>query len=69
MTPAVYTYENPEKQTVYYRGYVKQYQGATVITHPCSTVRHNRIQALADAKKTIKKYANTNTTRSFGTLW
>jgi hypothetical protein len=55
MKPAVYTYPAPEKFTVYFRGYVKEYKGATVITHSCTEVRQNKFVALEDAKKLIKK--------------
>ncbi len=55
MIPAVYTYHAPEQRTVYFRGYVKEYKGATVITHSCSDVRQNKWKALDDAKKLIKK--------------
>lgn len=55
MIPAVYTYNAPEKQTVYYRGYAKQYQGRTVIIHNCKEVRQNKQQALSDAKKLCRK--------------
>lgn len=55
MKPSVYQYEDPEKQTVYFRGYVKEYKGATVITHSCTEVWKNKYKALEDAKKLIKK--------------
>lgn len=60
MKPHVFTYENPEKQTVHFRGYFKTYKGASVEIHPCKEVRENKYKALDDAKKAIKKYARNN---------
>ncbi len=55
MIPAVYTYPAPEKFTVFFRGYVKEYKGSTIIKHSCSEVRQNKFKALEDAKKLTKK--------------
>lgn len=55
MIPHVYTYPAPEKRTVYFRGYVKEYKGATVITHSCEEVRQNKYKAMDDAKKLVIK--------------
>lgn len=55
MKPAVWEYENPDKQTVHFRGYVKEYQGSTVIRHPCPEVRGNKWKAKEDAEKLLKK--------------
>ena len=54
MTPHIFTYENAEKQTVYFRGYVKRYKGRVVEEIPCPDVRTNRADALKDAKKMVK---------------
>ena len=55
MKPGVFTYENSDKQTVWYRGYVKRYTGVTVEEIPCSEVRKNRIKAMEDAKRLIRE--------------
>jgi hypothetical protein len=54
MKPLVYKYENPDKQTVHFRGYTKQYSGAKAIVTTCKEVRTNQAEALRDAKKLIK---------------
>lgn len=56
MTPLVYTYENPQKQTVHFRGYFKTYNGNELTIHTCPTVRSIKSQALMDAKKAIKNF-------------
>lgn len=54
MKPHVYTYNDPIKQRVAYRGYVKQYDGSPTVTiHNCAKVHYNKAKALADAKKLI----------------
>jgi len=55
MTPHVYTYEDPEKQRVAFRGYVKQYSpnSPQVTIHNCAKVHYNKAKALSDAKKLI----------------
>ncbi len=53
MKPLVYQYEDPAKQTVYFRGYVKTYQGATCTHVTCPLVRTSRLTALKDAKKLL----------------
>lgn len=55
MKPYVWTYEDSNKQVVWFRGYVKQYVGRTVEEIPCGEVRKNRLKALDDAKALIKK--------------
>lgn len=55
MRPKFYTYEDPVKQVVHYRGYTNTYQGATIASVTCKEVRKNRFQAVEDAKKLIKK--------------
>lgn len=55
MKPAVWQYEDSEKQMVHFRGYVKTYQGATLTRHPCAEVRKNKWQAMEDAKKLLLK--------------
>lgn len=55
MKPLIFTYENPDKQSVHFRGYTKTYKGGAVITHTCPDVRTNRAAAERDAKKLIKK--------------
>ena len=56
MKPHYYQYEDPAKQTVYYRGYVKEYTNSpTVIIHTCLTVHNNKYEALKDAERLIKK--------------
>lgn len=55
MKPGFWTYENAEKQAVWFRGYVKKYHGASVEEIPCPEVQKNRQKALADAKAMIKK--------------
>jgi len=55
MKPAVWQYEDSEKQTVHFRGYVKTYEGATLTRHPCAEVRKNKWQAKEDAEKLLKK--------------
>jgi len=55
MKSSVWQYEDPVKQTVHFRGYVKTYKEATVINHPCTEVRGNKWKALEDAEKLKKK--------------
>lgn len=50
MTPSVWTYPNDT-----YRGYVKKYSRNVVTKIPCDIVRNNRLKAIEDAKKLIKK--------------
>ena len=53
--PKVWTYENPSKQTVHFRGYVLEYTDSpTVYRHACKEVRRNKWQAKADAENLIK---------------
>ncbi len=55
MKPAVWEYPAPDKRTVYFRGYVKVYQGATLIRVPCEEVHQNKWKAKAEAERLIKK--------------
>lgn len=61
MTPHVYQYEDPEKQTVHFRGYVKVYHGQRFETVSCDVVRRNRLRAICDAKKLVLKLRNEKT--------
>ena len=53
MKPGVYQYENVDKQTVHFRGYVKTYQGATCTHVTCPEVRTSHFAAMKDAKKLL----------------
>lgn len=55
MKPKVYTYENVEKQQLFFRGYTQRYNEHLVENIPCTQVRGSKIEALNDAKKLIKK--------------
>lgn len=56
MCPHVYTYEDPHKQTIFFRGYVEEYTDSpVVIQHSCGIVRHIRYEAMKDAEKLAKK--------------
>lgn len=56
MKPSYWQYENPEKQTVHFRGKVLQYDGTKIVTvHSCEKVHTSKFKALEDAKKLIKK--------------
>jgi hypothetical protein len=55
MKPAVWEFQNPDKQTSWFRGYVKTYQGSTVVRHVCDKVRENKSSAKKDALKLMKK--------------
>lgn len=57
MKPLVFTYENSEKQTVHFRGYFKIYKGTLCEIHSCKEVRTNKLKAIDDVKKAIKRYA------------
>lgn len=54
MKPATYSYGD------YFRGYVKTYHGAVMKAVNCKQVRKNRLLALEDAKKLLKKLRTTN---------
>lgn len=56
MTPSVWTYDNDT-----YRGYVKTYSRNVVTKIPCDIVRRNRLKALEDAKKLIRKLRTLST--------
>jgi len=64
MTPAIHTYPDPKNFTVFYRGYAKEYQGATVVTHSCKEVYKNKNKALKDAKKLCKQLSDAKSTPS-----
>lgn len=53
MTPSVWTYPND-----HYRGHVRVYDKNVVTRIPCDVVRTNRLKALEDAKKLVKKLKN-----------
>lgn len=55
MKPAVWEYEDPSKQTVHFRGYVKQYDENRVTMVACPAVRTNKRTAKLDAEKLLKK--------------
>lgn len=55
MQPGVWQYNDVEKQTAYFRGYVKEYQGQKVIKHACKEVRTSRLKAKEDAKELAKQ--------------
>lgn len=56
MTPHVFSYQNPDKQTVFFRGYVKEYTDSpVVIQHSCGIVRTSRYEAMKDAEKLVKQ--------------
>ena len=57
MTPHTYTYEDPDKQRIAYRGYVKQYDPdcPQVTIHNCAKVHYNKAKALQDARALIIK--------------
>lgn len=56
MKPHAYTYESPQKQTVHFRGYTKDYsKSPKIIIHTCSEVRKSKFEALKDAEELIKK--------------
>lgn len=60
MTPHIYTYEDPTKQRLCFRGYVRQYHDSPQVTiHNCTKVHYNKAKALADAKKLIIKLKKT----------
>jgi len=65
MRPQVYVYEDPNKQTVCFRGYTKDYsQSPNITIHTCKQVRSNKKAALKDAEALIKQirlsYGKTN---------
>ena len=55
MKPKVYQFEDPEKQTVYFRGGIVIYDGISTAQISCKQVRKNTLQAMSDAKAYIKK--------------
>lgn len=55
MRPKVFTYENADNQTVWYRGYAQKIVGRTIEEIPCTEVRKNKMKAMDDAKKLIAK--------------
>lgn len=55
MKPHVYQYQDPTKQSTFFRGYVKKYQGQILEKIACTEVRTNKAQAEKDAKKLMKK--------------
>lgn len=59
MSPKIYQYQDPVKQTTFFRGYFQTYAGSVVTKHSCPEVRTNKAQALKDAKKAIAKYKKT----------
>jgi translation initiation factor 1 (eIF-1/SUI1) len=59
MKPAVWQYEDPDKQTVYFRGYVKIYNENVVTRKVCPEVRGNKWKAKEDAEKLLKKLKKT----------
>ena len=62
MKPLVYTYQDPIKQTTYFRGYVRVYKNASVIDISCHDVRTTKGAALRDAQKlliTVRKQSAT----------
>lgn len=59
MRAHVYTFEDPDRQTVAYRGYVMVYSEENVRTKVnCKLARRNRLKAMEDAKKLIIKIRN-----------
>lgn len=55
MKPHYYQYEDPAKQTVYYRGYVKEYTNSpTVFIHTCPNVHKSKFLTLKEATKLIE---------------
>ena len=55
MKPAVWQYEDPVKQTVHFRGYVKIYNENVVTREVCPEVRGNKWKAKEDSEKLLKK--------------
>jgi len=55
MKAKVWQYPAPDKRTVYFRGYVAEYNENVITNHPCPEVRQNKWQAKEDAAKLLKK--------------
>ncbi len=55
MRIAVWQYEDPEKQAVHFRGYVKTYNENVVTRHACPKVRPNKWQATKNKKRLLRK--------------
>lgn len=55
MRPKVSVFENPEKQSVWYRGYVESFDGRIKDKTYCVNVYPNRLKALESAKRLITK--------------
>mgnify|MGYP000039877309 CR=1 FL=1 len=56
MKPHVYIYEDPNKQTIWYRGFVKEYTDSPkVFIHSCVVVRRSKFEAMKDAEELIKR--------------
>lgn len=58
MKAKVWTYSDPDNQKTHYRGYVAEYKGTTIIAHGCKEVRKNKLKAMEDSKKLLKKLKN-----------
>ena len=57
MKPSYWTYPDPTHQTVYYRGFVRTYEGHIIKDIPCPDVHKNKWKAFSDAKRMMKKFS------------
>ena len=55
MKPKVATFENTEKQSVWYRGYVEWFEGTWKHKMYCTNVYPNKLKAFASAKRLLTK--------------
>ena len=53
MKIGTWTYENSDRQVVWYRGYVTVYHGRSTEDIPCPEVRKNKLKARDDARKLL----------------
>jgi len=53
MEVAYYKYQNTDL-SVYFRGYIKKYQGNKLLVKTCGQVRKTRAEALKDARRLLK---------------
>lgn len=60
MKTGVWTYEDADKQVVWYRGYVTVYHGRSTEDVPCGEVRKNKLKAKEDAKALLAKLKKQN---------
>jgi hypothetical protein len=55
----VWKYQNADKRTVHFRGYVSVYRANKRCDYPCEQVRKTKAEALKDAKKLYARIRNT----------